>query len=111
MEITFISRKLQKACNSEKEMRARFGKPLAERLQQRLAELKAAETLEDMRRLPPARCHELSQDRKGQLAVDLVQPKRLIFAPDHNPVPRKSDGGLDWPHVTRIRVIEIIDYH
>lgn len=111
MEITFISRKLQKVCNSEKEMRARFGKPLAERLQQRLAELTAADTLEDIRRLPSARCHELSQDRKGQLAVDVVHPKRLIFEPDHNPVPRKPDGGLDWPHVTSIRVIEIIDYH
>lgn len=92
-------------------MRATFGKPLAERLQQRLAELKAAETLEDISRLPPARCHELSQDRKGQLAVDLAHPKRLIFEPDHNPVPRRSDGGLDWANVTAIRVIEIIDYH
>lgn len=52
MEITFISRKLQKVCNSEKEMRARFAKPLAERLQQRLAELKAADTLDDIRRCP-----------------------------------------------------------
>lgn len=111
MEITFISRKLQKVCNSEKEMRARFGKPLAERLQQRLAELKAADTLEDIRRLPSARCHELSQNRKGQLAVDLVHPKRLIFEPDHNPVPCKPDGGLDWSHVSRIRMIDIIDYH
>jgi proteic killer suppression protein len=111
MEITFISRKLQKVCNSEKEMRTKFGNPLAERLQQRLAELKAADTLEDIRRLPSARCHELSQNRKGQLAVDVVHPERLIFKPDHNPVPRKPDGGLDWPHITRIRVIEIIDYH
>ena len=111
MEINFASRKLQKACNSEKEMRARFGKPLAERLQQRLSELKAAETLEDVSRLPPARCHELSQDREGQLAVVLVQPQRLIFETDHNPVPYKPDGGLDWTQVTRIRVIEITDYH
>jgi toxin HigB-1 len=111
VEITFISRKLQKVCNSEKEMRARFGKPLAERLQQRLAELNAAETLEGIRRLLSARCHELSQNRKGQLAVDVVHPKRLIFEPDHNPVPHKPDNGLDWSHVTRIRVIEIIDYH
>lgn len=111
MEICFSSKKLQKLCNSEKEMRAAFGKPLPERLQQRLAELKAAETLEDISRLPPARCHELSQDRNGQLAVDLVHPKRLIFEPDHNPLPRRSDGGLDWGNVTAIRVIEIIDYH
>lgn len=111
MEICFSSKKLQKVCNSVKEMRVAFGKPLAERLQQRLAELRAADTLEDISRLPPARCHELSQDRKGQLAIDLVHPKRLIFEPDHNPLPYKSDGGLDWSNVTRIRVIEIIDYH
>ncbi len=111
MEIHFSSRKIQKVCNSEKAMRAAFGRPLAERLQQRLAELQAAETLDDISRLPPARCHELSQDRKGQLAVDLVHPKRLIFEPDHNPLPRKPDGGLDWSHVTSICVIDIIDYH
>ena len=92
-------------------MRAAYGKPLAERLQQRLAEFQAADTLDDISRLPPARCHELSQDRKGQLAVDLVHPKRLIFEPDHNPLPCKPDGGLDWSQVTRILVIEIIDYH
>ena len=111
MEISFISRKVQKACNSEKEMRAMFGKPLAERLQARLAELTAAETLEEISRLPPARCHELSQDREGQLAVVLVHPKRLIFEPDHNLVPQKPDGGLDWTQVTKIRIIEITDYH
>lgn len=92
-------------------MRATFGKALAERLQQRLAELKAADTLDDISRLPPVRCHELSQDRKGQLAVDLVHPKRLIFEPDHNPAPRRADGGLDWSHVTKICVIEVVDYH
>jgi toxin HigB-1 len=111
MEICFSSKKLRKLCNSEKEMRAKYGKPLAERLQQRLAEFRAADTLDDINRLPPARCHELSQDRKGQLAVDLVHPKRLIFEPDHYPLPCKPDGGLDWSHVTSICVIDIIDYH
>lgn len=111
MEIHFSSRKLQKVCNSEKEMRAAFGKPLAEKVQQRLAEFHAADTLDDISRLPPVRCHELSQDRKGQLAVDLVHPRRLIFKPDHDPLPCKPDGSLDWSHVTRICVMDIIDYH
>ena len=69
--------------NSEKEMRAKLGPRNAEKLKVRLAELKAAVTLEDMGRVPAARCHELAQDRKGQLAVDLVHPKRLVFEPDH----------------------------
>ena len=111
MEIRFVSRKMQKLCNSEKEMRAKLGARSAERLKQRLNEFKAAVTLEDMRRVPAARCHELSQDRKGHLAVDLAHPKRLIFEPDHDPLPRKDDGGLDWTKVTEIVIREVVDYH
>lgn len=65
----------------------------------------------DVRRLPAARCHELSGGLDGQLAVDLVHPKRLVFRPDHDPVPTKPDGGLDWTRVTRVLVTEVVDYH
>ena len=64
--------------------------------------MKAADTLEDLGKLPGARCHELKADRKGQLAVDLVHPKRPVFVPGHNPLPSRSDGGLDWAQVTRL---------
>ncbi len=111
MEIHFVSRKMQKLCNSAKQMRAKLGSRNADKLKQRLAELAAAESLDDVSRLPPARCHELGQDRKGQLAVDLVHPKRLIFRPDHDPLPTREDDGLDWKQVTRILVIEMVDYH
>lgn len=111
MEVAFATRKLDKLCNSQKNMRADLGQRCAERLGQRLAELEGATTLEDMRRLPGARCHELTGDRKGQLAVDLVQPIRLIFAPDHDPRPEKPDGGLDWGAVTKVVIVEIVDYH
>lgn len=111
MEISFSSRKTGKLCNSGKEMRAKLGDRCAKVLQQRLAEMKAADTLEDLGKVPAARFHELKADRKGQLAVDLVHPKRLVFVPDHNPVPRKADGGLDWAQVTRVLVTEVVDYH
>lgn len=111
MEVSFLTGKLAKLCNSEAEMRAKLGPRMAQKLKTRLAELAAAETLEDMRQLPVARCHELTQDRKGQLAVDLVHPKRLVFEPAHNPIPRKEDKGFDWSKVTCIRVLGIIDYH
>ena len=111
MVISFSSKRLQKICNSEKEMRAKFGPQMADKLKQRLVELHAAETLEDVSRLPPARCHALSQNRAGHLAVDLIHPHRLIFKPDHNSLPTKPDGGLDWAKVTRVSVSEIGDYH
>ena len=111
MEISFRTRKLQKMCNSRKDMQKDLGTRNAERLAQRLAELKAVDTLEDMTSFPAAHCHELKQDRKGQLAVDLVHPKRLVFVPDHDQVPTKDDGGLDRTKVTRILVIQVTDYH
>ena len=51
------------------------------------------------------------QDRQGQLAVDLVHPKRLVFEPDHDPLPTNAAGGLDWSQVTAIVIVEIVDYH
>ena len=111
MEISFASSKLAKLCNSQQEMRGKLGPRCAERLQQRLEELRAAATLEDMRSLPGARCHELTQDRKGQLAVDLVHPRRLVFEPANDPAPTKADGGLDWLKVTEIVILEVVDYH
>ena len=111
MELWFVSRKMEKLCNSDREMRAKLGSRCAERLQQRLAELRAATVLEDLRQIPGARCHELTQDRKGELAVDLVHPRRLVFEPANDPVPTKEVGGLDWSQVTAIIILEIVDYH
>ena len=87
MRIQFASKKLQKACSSDKEMRKAWGDAMARKLQTRLAELEAAVNLDDISRTPPARCHELTGNRAGQLSVDLVHPYRLIFVPDHDPIP------------------------
>ena len=92
-------------------MQAKHGKRMAEKIQQRLAELQAAETLADMRDLPGARCHELTDNLAGSLAVDLVHPDRLVFLPDHSPRPELPEGGLDWQKVTKILIKGIGDYH
>ena len=60
---------------------------------------------------PPHRCHELKGNRKGQLSVDLADPYRLIFTPNHNPLPIRSEGGLEWGKVTNIEIVEIEDTH
>lgn len=92
-------------------MKRKLGAQTADRLAQRLGELQAAETLEDLRPLPGPRCHELKGDRKGQLAVDLDHPRRLIFEPTANPPPLRAGGGLDWGAVDSIVIVEIADYH
>jgi len=62
-------------------------------------------------RLPQARCHALTSDRKGQFAADVKHPRRLILEPADEPVPRRADGAIDPDRVAKVRVIEIIDYH
>jgi proteic killer suppression protein len=110
MEISFATSKLAKLCNSEKKLRGAYGPRMAGAIQQRLMDLDAAETLESMRAVP-GRCHQLSENLAGLFAVDLVHPDRLVFAPDHDPVPRLSGGGVDWSQVTRIEIVGIGDYH
>ena len=111
MEVSFATRSMQKCCSNDKAMRKRWGNKIANKLQQRLMELNAAATLQDIGRTPPPRCHELVGNRKGQLSVDLGHPYRLIFKPGHSPVPRKDEDGLDWTRVTRVVVIEVVDTH
>lgn len=84
---------------------------LAKKINQRISQLQAADNLEVMKTLPGARCHELTGNYKGCLAVDVSGNYRLIFRPDNDPLPRKEDGGLDWIQVTIIEIQEISDYH
>jgi proteic killer suppression protein len=80
-------------------------------IRNRLDDLAAADSLDVIRKLPQHRCHELTGNRKGQLAVDLAHPYRLIFKPDDDPPVTKTDGGIDWKRVKTILIIEIEDYH
>lgn len=86
------------------------GPKQARRLYQRLDDLAAAGTLAEMFFLP-GRFHPLTGDRAGQFALDLDHPNRLILEPDHNPIPRKKDGGIDVAAVTAVRIIAVEDYH
>ena len=111
MNLTFRNRKLQKICSFEKDMPREYGKQRAQKLKQRLMELAAAENLDQIAKVPPPRCHEMTGNRKGQLSVDLGHPYRLYFIPAHDPVPTLETGGLDWKQVTAVEILEIADPH
>jgi len=81
------------------------------RLLQRMMELKAADTLNDISNLPPARCYEFSGNRKRQFSVDINRNYRLLFITVNDPIPEKDDGGLDKNRITEIEIIEIEDTH
>jgi proteic killer suppression protein len=111
VEISFASGRLRDLCNDSNALRRKYGADGAKLIRRRLDELLAATTLRTMRTLPAARCHELTGNLAGKLAVDAHKGFRLIFRPAAEPVPTKDDGGLDWERTTSIVVEEIDDYH
>ncbi len=84
---------------------------MAKAIMNRLAVLQAARSLALVPTTPPERRHQLRGDRDEQFAVDLVHPYRLVFEADHDPLPRKEDGGIDVERVSAITIIDVIDYH
>lgn len=110
MDILFRDKKMAERCMNHSLSQKVYGKVGAKRLRQRLDDLRAASTLEDMRHLP-GRCHVLKGDRAGVLSIDLEHPYRLLFVPAHNPTPRKEDGGLDWSKITVLEIIGVEDTH
>lgn len=111
MDITFRTSKIARTFNSGRLLQRAYGPRMAKVIMIRLTALKAAETLEEVPTTPPDRRHQLRGDRDEQYAVDLVHPYRLIFEPNHDPIPRKEDGGIDLKQVNAITIIEVIDYH
>jgi plasmid maintenance system killer protein len=113
MEITFATKSLMKQLSEGKAMVKAFGTMRANKLKIVLTQLRAAPNLGVFAppMSPPHRCHELAGNRKGQLTVDLGHPYRLMFEPNHNPLPVREEGGLDWRLVTSINIIEIEDPH
>lgn len=110
MDIYFGSDKLVTIFNDEKSLRRKYGQ-LTTKIQQRMAELRAASSLSAISQFPPARCHELKGSAKGKFAVSLSGNYRLIFEPCNEPIPTKEDGGIDLSRVTEICVLEVTDYH
>ncbi|MFM7407647.1 MAG: type II toxin-antitoxin system RelE/ParE family toxin [Cuspidothrix sp.] len=111
MDIVFENSKFEEECNNQRLLVKNHGADRAKRIRKRLDHLRYyANVLEDMRNLP-GRCHELLHDRAAQLALDLDHPYRLIFEPADEPIPTKSDGGLDWNQVTAVRIIGVENYH
>ena len=111
MDIDFRTRKLAKILKSADALKKEHGPKMARAIMNRLAVLKAASDLAQVPTTRPDRRHQLHGDRQGQFAVDLVHPRRLVFKPNHEPLPRRDDGGIDTKQVNAITIIGVVDYH
>lgn len=98
LDIEYKNKSIEKVCTNAQEATKRHGARMAEKIHQRIDEISAADTVEDMIRFRIGRCHPLTENRSGEYAVDLVHPYRLVFT-------KKGDK-------VQIAIIqEIVDYH
>ncbi len=108
MEILFATTKLQELCEQQKKRQKELGAACARKLQNRLHDLMAAMSVNE---LPAGHPHPLKGDRAGQFAVSLEGGKRLVFEPANDPIPKTQDDAIDWASVTIVRIVFIGDYH
>lgn len=87
-----------KVCTNASYAERKYGSDMAEKIHQRIDEIDASETVEEMIQFHIGRCHKLNGNRKGQYAMDLIHPQRLIFEKRGN-------------EIQIVNVIEITDYH
>lgn len=107
MEFFAETRKLTNILNHRKLLIKNFGVDRETRIQARLDEFEAANTLTDIPSDPPPRCHPLHGDKKGKFAVDISSNYRLVFEgydKDDNLSTNKHD-------IVTIQIIAIEDYH
>ncbi len=98
MDITYKNNKIKKICTDAKTAERTYGQEMACKIHQRIDEIGAADTVEMMIRFHIGRCHLLTQNRKGQYAMDLVHPYRLVFE-------KYGD------EIQIANILEIVDYH
>ncbi|MBT3881270.1 MAG: hypothetical protein HON76_16465 [Candidatus Scalindua sp.] len=104
MKINFKSKKLKKKFETKKELEKAYGTRQARKLTQRMNELYASESLQDIKHIPSSRLHQLSGNYKNCFAIDLLHPYRLIIKPE--------DGEIeDLRTITLIEVVKVEDYH
>ena len=98
MDITYKTNKIKKVCTDAKAAERTYGREMADKIHQLIDEIGAADTVEMMIQFHIGRCHSLTQNRKGQYAVDLVHPYRLVF---------EKNGD----EIQIANILEIVDYH
>lgn len=98
MDVEYRNKSIEKVCKNASVAEKKYGQEMAEKIQHRIDQIIAADSVEQMIQFRIGRCHPLHQNRKNQYAVDLVHPMRLVF--------EKKGTEIQIAYIT-----EIVDYH
>ena len=98
MEITYKNKKMKDVCTNYSCAVKKYGEHMAYKIHQRIDSIRAFDRVEELIAHKIGRCHALQNNRKGQYAMDLEHPYRLIFSKNGN-------------EIQIANILEIVDYH
>ena len=98
IDISYRTSQLRKVCEDAEVATKKYGTEMAEKIHQRIGEIRAATSVEMLIQYKIGRCHPLTGNRKGQYAMDLTHPYRLILEKKHE-------------MIVAVEILEIVDYH
>lgn len=98
MQVNYRNRQIEKICTDASAATKKYGKRTAGLIHQRVDEIYVAVSVEMLVQFRIGRCHPLVGNRKGQYAMDLELPLRLIFE-------------VNGDEIQIAEIQEIVDYH
>ena len=104
MHLAFETRLLRTICEREIESRRRLGNPVADALQHRLADLRAAASVSDLVAGSP---RMEAHGEIERLVIGLADDQEVVLEPNHRQNPVNETGMLDWSAVTRVKIVRI----
>lgn len=110
MEITYKNKKLKKKLTDDTEMIKSFGK-IAKKVKQRITQLKSADNLDVISKIPPLRLHPYKGNRQGTWSIDIQENWRICFETNEEPIPKLKDGSVDLKNILNIKIISVEDPH
>lgn len=109
MEIRFKNNKLENSFTDDRLLVKTYGE-LAKKIKQRYGELKAADNLSVIAKIPVLRLHS-HQGNKEIWSVDIHQNWRILFTIDQDPIPILENGGVDLKTIEIIKIESVEDPH
>jgi proteic killer suppression protein len=105
LDLAFDSKLLRTICENEEEAFHELGRSVGEVLKHRLADLRAAISVND---LLVGRPRILDGDTHNlHMVIDLCDGYQVIFRANHPNNPVGENGKIDWQKVSRIKILRI----
>lgn len=104
MKISYDSNKMEKILCDEQLIKKEYGK-MAQKVMNRMSELRAATSLADISCAPPPRRHKLEPHSRNQWGIDISRNFRIVI---------EAVGEFEKDDLTSIKEIRILyleDYH